>query len=139
MQVGAEMQVRALVADDHPTNRLVLQTLLSQFGCAVSLAADGLEASDIASLQPFDLIIMDRNMPRRNGDEAARSIRETGGPSAGSLIVLWTTDPPSAALPPVYDRNLAKPVAVDDLTALLELALERLRAAKVTSSRRNVN
>lgn len=110
---------RVLVIDDHPTNRLVMQTILGELGCEVGLACDGIEGVAAAALAPFDIVVMDRNMPRRDGDEATRLIRALPSASSDAFIVLWTTDPSDLPIAGRYDDTLAKPVSFPAVVAML--------------------
>jgi CheY-like chemotaxis protein len=130
-----ERAVRTLVVDDNPTNRLVLQAIFEEQGCQVTVACDGVEGCEVASASTFDLIVMDRNMPRRTGDEAAALIRDLNSASSGALIALWTTDPPEAQLPAAYDARLCKPVNFDSVTDLISQA--RARAASSQGDHRS--
>ncbi|MBN1615749.1 MAG: response regulator, partial [Spirochaetales bacterium] len=65
-----------LVAEDHPVNRKLLTILLEKAGATVVGAADGKEAIEQAEKHTFDLVFMDIQMPRMNGYEASRWMRE---------------------------------------------------------------
>ena len=67
--------LQILVADDNPQNRLILEKVLTSWGCEVSTVDDGEEALKLALSHAFDAIILDLHMPRRSGFEVARSIR----------------------------------------------------------------
>lgn len=67
-----------LVAEDHPVNRRLLVIFLEKAGARVIQAADGQEAVEKIQQQPVDLVFMDIQMPRKNGYEAARWIRDSG-------------------------------------------------------------
>ncbi len=67
---------RILVADDEGINRLFLRSLLQNHGWEVEEATEGDEAVRIASGEPFDVILMDVNMPVLDGFDATRRIRE---------------------------------------------------------------
>jgi CheY-like chemotaxis protein len=118
-------RLRALVVDDHPTNRIVMQAILGQLGCDVGVACNGVEGVEAASAQPFDLVVMDRNMPGRGGDEAARLIRALPSASSSAFIVRWTTDPPDRQVRASYDDTLDKPVTFTAVIAMLQRAADR--------------
>ncbi len=67
---------RVLVADDNMTNQKVAQLALEGFGCHVEFAADGAEAVAMLHQLPYDLVLMDCEMPEMDGFEATRTIRE---------------------------------------------------------------
>lgn len=69
---------RILVADDEGINRLFLRSLLQNNGWEVEEAGEGEEAVRIASEEPFDVILMDVNMPLLDGFDATRRLREAG-------------------------------------------------------------
>jgi len=74
----ASMAIRILLVDDHPVVRQGLRTLLegrSEWEVAGE-ASDGLEAVEkVTALQP-DVVVLDVTMPRMNGIEACRAIKE---------------------------------------------------------------
>ena len=67
---------RILIADDEESLRFVLRELLTREGCDVDEAADGQEAIDKASMQGYDLYVLDMKMPRQDGLAVLRSIRK---------------------------------------------------------------
>jgi two-component system, sensor histidine kinase and response regulator len=67
---------RILVVEDNRVNQKVLQHFLSQKGCSVDTAANGLEAVQLSGQIPYDLIFMDCRMPEMDGLEATRVIRD---------------------------------------------------------------
>jgi two-component system sensor histidine kinase/response regulator len=66
-----------LLVEDEPINRLVVEGLLTDVGLQIRHAHDGLEAVQQVTAEPFDLILMDMQMPRLDGAEAAVRIRQT--------------------------------------------------------------
>jgi CheY-like chemotaxis protein len=65
-----------LVTDDHEDTRLLFRTLLEMRGCAVIEAADGEQGVQLAEAAVPDLILMDGTLPRLDGLNATRRIRE---------------------------------------------------------------
>lgn len=69
-------QLRVLVAEDNPVNTMVASNILRKWKALVSHAANGAEAVDMAGREPFDLILMDLEMPVMDGWTAVNKIRE---------------------------------------------------------------
>ena len=69
---------RVLVVEDNDINREIAETLLSEIGCEVNLASDGIEAIELCRSKDqdyYDLILMDIHMPRMNGYDAAKILK----------------------------------------------------------------
>lgn len=69
-------RLRVLVAEDNKVNQQVARLILGKLGCKVEIAADGEEAITAFNRYSYDLIFMDCQMPRIDGFEATRTIRE---------------------------------------------------------------
>ncbi len=69
-------RLRVLLAEDHPTNRKVVQLILGAAGVALTCVENGAEAVDAWAAGQFDLILMDMQMPVMDGLTATREIRE---------------------------------------------------------------
>jgi signal transduction histidine kinase/DNA-binding response OmpR family regulator/HPt (histidine-containing phosphotransfer) domain-containing protein len=81
---------RILVAEDNAVNQQVALEILQSFDCVVTLANDGLEAVERARSERFDLILMDCQMPRKDGYQATQEIRVLEGEGQHIPIVAMT-------------------------------------------------
>lgn len=125
-EVHAEIEggesLRVLVVEDHPVNRMILEAWMSSASHVTSTAENGQVAVDIAKEQPFDLIIMDVNMPVMDGLTATRMIRE-GGLNTGTPIVVLSAsarhEDHEAGLAAGADAYLNKPIDFGALAALM--------------------
>lgn len=73
----SNMSLRVLVVDDSVINQKVAAGILKKIGCESRLASDGRTAVDLVSREPFDLVLMDCQMPEMDGFQAASVIRRT--------------------------------------------------------------
>ena len=114
-----------LLVEDNEFNREIACEILSEAGFTVSTAEDGqvaLEKVTNSDSNLFDLILMDIQMPRMNGYEATRAIRELPDPARASLpIIALTANAFSSdrdeALAAGMDGHISKPIDVNTLLA----------------------
>jgi CheY-like chemotaxis protein len=78
--------MRVLICDDEPAIRLLYRTAIEREGIEVSEAADGVQCVHVAGATNPDLVILDLNMPRREGLAALPMLR-TACPDARVLVV----------------------------------------------------
>jgi signal transduction histidine kinase/DNA-binding response OmpR family regulator len=125
MATGAATGLRVLLVEDNATNQLVMKTILGRMGAEVQVAGDGQQAVTLASAEPFDVILMDMQMPVMDGLRATELIRARPGPNQRVRIIGLT-----AAVGPEYERQcreagmddyLGKPVQRDVLLRRLGL------------------
>jgi PAS domain S-box-containing protein len=74
--VPQQLSGRILLAEDNPTNQMIVQTMLHKLGLSVDVVGNGIEAVDALKTRPYDVVLMDIAMPDMGGIEATHLIRE---------------------------------------------------------------
>ena len=122
-----------LAVDDHPVNRKIVAMLLEPFGCRLSFAEDGAEAVALARDVPFDIILMDMQMPVMDGISATRAIRVEGANRQTPVIALTANALDvhrQAWLAVDVDNFLTKPIDPAALVSTLERASRAVAAPR---------
>ena len=124
-----------LVTDDHEDTRLLFRTILAMRGYGVIEAEDGEEAVQLAESETPDLILMDGVLPRLNGLDATRRIRELStGRTTPIVFVCGRAEPKyhADALDAGCDEFLLKPLNFEVLESVLDkhLGKDLARSAK---------
>ncbi len=88
---------RVLVVDDAATVRLYHTSLLREAGFDVAEAANGLEAVEAAMSTPYDLFVVDVNMPKMNGYACVETLRSETVGTAAPVLMISTEDRPGDA------------------------------------------
>ena len=116
-----------LLVDDNELNREIAYEILSDFGAKVAMAEDGDIAVDImknAQKGDFDLILMDIQMPTRNGYEATKQIRALSAEVSQIPIIAMTAnafeEDKKAALAAGMNAHIAKPIDIELLKNTLK-------------------
>ena len=114
---------KILVADDNADAAASLARVLAMLGCEVRTARDGMEAVEQARDFAPDVVLMDVAMPRMNGYEATRRIRELPGGDRIVIVALtgWGLETDrERSREAGCDGHLVKPVGLLELEALLD-------------------
>lgn len=82
-----QRRLTVLAVDDHEINRRTLGLVLQPLDVDLYTASDGHLALDLLARQPFDVILMDVNMPGIDGNEVTRRLRATAGPNAATPVI----------------------------------------------------
>jgi PAS domain S-box-containing protein len=104
---------RVLVVDDHETNRRILREQLGAWGCRTLAVSSGAEAREALRRAPFDLVLLDMQMPGSDGEETARAIRAEPDLAGVPLVLLssrGTRGTPEETRAKGFAAALTKPV-----------------------------
>lgn len=120
---------RLLLVEDHDVNQILIQAMTKRLGYETELASDGTEAVErvdqsIAEDKPFDLILMDIQMPVMDGYEATRMIRTSGFSEEMLPIIAITAnafgDDIRNCLAAGMQAHIAKPIDISRLDSVLK-------------------
>jgi PAS domain S-box-containing protein len=131
--------LRILLADDHPTNRKVVQLILEPLGVDLVSVEDGAQALEAFAGGGFDLVLMDMQMPVADGLTATREIRrlEAQSGAARTPVVMLTANAMpehvAAGAAAGADRHLTKPIHADALIEAIEAALDNAAEARAAA------
>ncbi len=127
--------LKILVVEDDLASRMMMETIIRQRCDEVQLAQDGGEALALLDADAFDVVLMDIRMPRMNGIEATKAIRECDQRAGRrrTIIIALTAHALSgdkqSFLAAGMDGYLAKPIQRDSLFDAIDAALRTNRGA----------
>jgi PAS domain S-box-containing protein len=120
-------KLRILVAEDNSVNQMFITTLLGKRGHFVDVVSNGAEAVEAIQKAPYDLILMDIQMPEMDGPTATRTIRKLNGSIARIPIIALTANAMHGQkeiyLEAGMNDHVTKPVKVDVLFAAMTRVL----------------
>ena len=125
---SGEPERRILLVDDEPGLRRTLSDRLRKEGYGVDTAANGVAAADMARKGGYDVIILDLNLPSKNGLEVCQELRRDGRNVA--VLMLTARDAVAdriAGLKLGADDYMTKPFESAELMARIEALLRRTR------------
>ena len=114
--------LRVLVAEDNAVNRVLICAVLERMGIRPELAVDGDAALERIEAQPFDLILMDIQMPGQDGISLTRHLRTlplSPQPRVVAITANVFAEDRQACLAAGMDGFLAKPFRIDDLVTVV--------------------
>jgi two-component system KDP operon response regulator KdpE len=125
---------KLLVVDDEPALRRALRTSLTASGFDVSEARNGDEALSMLSHTPVDLVLLDINMPGRNGIDICRRIRASAMRTGIVMVTVRDSEEDKVqALEAGADDFITKPYLLREMIARLHAVLRRLRTQQSAS------
>ena len=119
-------RIRILLADDHPTNRAVVEVIVGMINAQLVSVENGAQAVEAFKADPFDVVLMDLQMPVMDGVSAIREIRslEVAEGRAPTPILVVSANAMSehvaASREAGADAHIAKPVRPHDLLNAIE-------------------
>jgi CheY-like chemotaxis protein len=118
--------LRILLAEDNAVNQKLALRLLERLGYQADVAWNGVEVLEALERQPYDVVLMDVQMPELDGLDATRRIRESRPPEAQPRIVAMTAnamrEDRDACFAAGMDDYVAKPISPDTLAEALARA-----------------
>ena len=145
MEKKEKRALRILVAEDNPTNRLVIKAILGKAKADVTFVENGAEAVKTWKTKAFDLVLMDIQMPQMSGVEATQEIRriEASEHKPKTPIVAVTANAMphqrDEYLAAGMDEHVAKPIEPQRLFAAMKDVLRNREAANDSEPGRAVN
>jgi len=120
---------RVLVVEDVPSQQKLLVTILGKFGHKVSAADNGPDAVAMFQQEPFDIVLMDVQMPGMSGLDATRAIRALEAEQGGHVPIVAVTahaliEDAGKCTAAGMDAYLRKPINLVELMTLLKRLIE---------------
>ena len=122
--------MRVLVVEDEERLANAIARGLRRYGMAVDIALDGDDGLDKASVNDYDVVVLDRDLPRTHGDEVCRRLRLDG--RRASVIMLTASGAVESRVEGLRlgaDDYLPKPFAFEELVARVEALARRSQPA----------
>ena len=121
--LGQRHPLRLLVAEDNVVNQKVVLSLLERLGYRADIASNGLEVLDALRRQPYDVILMDGQMPEMDGEEATIVIRREWPIDRQPHIIAVTANALQGDRERYFyigmDDYISKPIRIEELIRAL--------------------
>jgi signal transduction histidine kinase/ActR/RegA family two-component response regulator len=129
--------LQVLAVDDNAVNLLVLDQLLSSFGHEVAKVSSGADALAVLAERPFDLILLDIQMPGMTGVEVLQRLHAAEGPNRDAPVVALTADVTSGGRQRYLDlgftEHCPKPIQIQDLVDAITRAMSATPARRAAA------
>jgi signal transduction histidine kinase/CheY-like chemotaxis protein len=123
LDTASLLELRVLLAEDHPVNQRLVTLFLEPLGVDLTIVGDGQAALDALAVAPFDLVLMDMQMPVLDGLEATRRLRASDGINAAIPVLSLTANAMEAerdtCIQAGMNGHVAKPIDPNELIEAL--------------------
>jgi len=125
-EMAQRLPLRILLAEDYVVNQKLALRLLAQMGYRAEVAANGVEAIEALQRQPYDVVLMDVQMPEMDGLEATRQIRSQWqhAPRIIAMTANAMQGDREMCLEAGMDDYVSKPIRVEELVRALSRCKE---------------
>lgn len=131
-ELAQRCPLRILLAEDNGVNQLVARRVLARMGYEIDVVDDGREAVAAVSARPYDVVLMDMQMPEMDGLEASRRIRARRPTPRPPIIIALTANATPEDREKCrhagMDHFLCKPFSAEAVAGLLEACHARVQA-----------
>jgi PAS domain S-box-containing protein len=138
-QQAERVPLRILVAEDNVINQQLVLLLLRKLGYQADVTADGLEALQALEREPYDVVLMDVQMPKIDGLEATRRINQRWPEGRRPYVIAATAnamqEEREACLAAGMDDYLSKPIRLEGMAAALSRCRPRVAPRPPTVAR----
>ena len=117
--MGDSQPLRILLVEDDPDSREALRRLLARQGHHVQIGVDFQSALDIASREPFDVLLSDIGLPGRDGCELMREVKLRYGVPGVALTAFVSAEDEARCKAAGFDHFLDKPVQFADVLSVV--------------------
>ena len=126
-QLGKTLPLDILLVDDNKTNQKLASLVLKRLGYSVDIAVNGADAVEKQNGNPYDVILMDIEMPVMDGVDATKAIRVAEKSTKSSAYIIATTANAMQGDRELYlaagmDGYISKPMRINELVSALETA-----------------
>jgi signal transduction histidine kinase/DNA-binding response OmpR family regulator len=122
--MGQQLPLRILLAEDNATNQKLALTVLGRLGYQADVAANGLEALQALQRQTYDVVLMDVQMPEMDGLDATRRLRREFPAAQQPYVIAMTANAMQGdremCLAAGMDDYLSKPIRIAELVRALQ-------------------
>ena len=126
--------MKILIAEDNEVNQMILQKFMKKWGYAFKVAGNGIQVLQHLENEPFDLILMDCQMPEMDGFEATQRIRAHSNQNLRRLPIIALTanamgDDKKRCLDVGMNSFVPKPIEPDTLLKTIQTFSPQIKVA----------